>query len=189
MSAETVAGVATVIDGDTIDIHDVRIRIEGIDAPESSQTCTRGDETYRCGREATFALDGLIAHHIVTCTQTTTDRYGRMVATCDVEGADIGRWMVQHGHALAYRKYSMMYVPDEDQARAAKLGLWAGAFQNPAEYRHQPRRTAPKVRTTGEAGHRTCICPGDLDSAGRRCGGRSLYSRSGGTKGACPQLQ
>jgi hypothetical protein len=104
-----------------------------------------------------------------------------MVATCEVDGMDIGRWMVQHGHAIAYRKYSMMYVPDEDQARAAKVGLWAGEFQNPAEYRHQPRRPPPlnEVPHTGTAGRRACTCPDDLDRAGRRCGRRSAYSRSG----------
>jgi endonuclease YncB( thermonuclease family) len=113
-SAEIVAGRASVIDGDTIEIHDIRVRIEGIDAPESSQLCTRDGQRYRCGREATFALADRIGAHIVTCTRTTTDRYGRMVAICDVDGTDIGRWMVEQGYAIAYRKYSMAYVPTED---------------------------------------------------------------------------
>jgi endonuclease YncB( thermonuclease family) len=85
-----------------------------------------------------------------------------MVAICEVDGADIGRWMVEQGHAIAYRKYSMAYVPAEDQARAAKAGLWAGEFQNPAEYRHQPKRPPP-VRDAGEATGASgpvCLCPG-----------------------------
>ena len=180
-SAEMVAGRASVIDGDTIEIHGIRVRIEGIDAPESSQLCTRDGQRYRCGREATFALADRIEEHIVTCTWTTTDRYGRVVAICDVDGADIRRWMVEHGHAIAYRKYSLAYVPAEDQARAAKVGLWAGEFQNPAEYRHQPRRPPP-VRDADEATGASgpvCLCPDDRDRAGRRCGARSVYSRSG----------
>jgi endonuclease YncB( thermonuclease family) len=186
-----IAGVATAIDGDTLEIHGVRIRIEGIDAPESSQLCTRGDEKYRCGKDAAFAVADLIGHHVVTCTRTTTDKYGRTVATCEVEGTDVGRWMVQHGQAVAYRKYSMMYVADEEQARAAKIGIWAGEFQNPADYRHQPRRTVAQKRSAGESagegGHHTCACPEDRDRAGRRCGMRSVFSRSGGTKGTCPE--
>jgi endonuclease YncB( thermonuclease family) len=177
----TIAGNASVIDGDTIEIHNIRIRIEGIDAPESSQLCIRNDQKYRCGREATFALADLIGRDVVTCSQTTTDRYGRMVAICEVEGMDIGRWMVQHGHAIAYRKYSMVYVSDEDQARAAKVGLWAGEFQNPAEYRHQPRRPPPiaEMRT------HPCLCPDDVDRAGRRCRKRSVLSRSGANVERC----
>ena len=140
VGAETVAGVASIIDGDTIEIHGTRIRLSGIDAPESSQLCTRAGQQYRCGREATFALADLIGRHIVTCTRTDTDRYGRMVATCEADGVDIGHWMVQHGQAIAYRRYSTAYVADEDAARVAKAGIWAGQFQNPAEYRHQPRR-------------------------------------------------
>lgn len=185
-AAETIAGTATVIDGDTIEIHGVRIRTEGIDAPESSQWCTRHQTQYRCGREAAFALADLIGHHVVSCTKTTTDRYGRMVATCEVDGIDIGRWMVQQGHAIAYRKYSMMYVPDEDLAPAAKAGIWAGEFQNPAEYRHQPGRPEPRKRIAGSE-HHACTCPSDLDRAGRRCGLRSRYSRSAGTKGVCAE--
>lgn len=191
MSAEVIAGAASVIDGDTIEIHGDRIRIEGIDAPESSQLCMRNGQSYRCGREATFALADQIGHHIVTCTQTTTDRYGRMVATCEVEGVDIGRRMVQQGHAIAYRKYSMMYVPDEDEARAAKIGLWAGEFQNPAEYRHQPRRPPPingEPQTRSSCTH-VCMCPDDLDKAGHRCGRRSVYSRSGGKTSGCTTVR
>jgi len=49
--AETIAGRASVIDGDTLEIAGKQIRLLGIDAPESSQTCTdsRGSR-YRCGQ-------------------------------------------------------------------------------------------------------------------------------------------
>jgi endonuclease YncB( thermonuclease family) len=182
-SAETVAGNASVIDGDTIEIHDVRIRIEGMDTPESSQWCTRYQKQYRCGREAAFALADLVGHHTVTCTQTTTDRYGRMVATCQVDSVDIGRWMVAQGHAIADRKYSLDYVDDEDRARVAKVGMWAGEFEEPSKYRHQPRRPRP---VSGEpVVRRVCSCPDDMDRAGRRCGRRSAYLRSGGKSLAC----
>ena len=56
-------GQASVIDGDTIEIHGTRIRLWGIDAPESTQLC-RGDDSlqYRCGAKAANDLDGFIAH-------------------------------------------------------------------------------------------------------------------------------
>ena len=134
-----VAGAASVIDGDTIAIHSGRIRLHGISAPETSQICMRNQRRYRCGQEAAFALDDKIGSKVVTCEHRDTDRYGRMVAVCVAGGIDLGRWLVQQGHALAYRKYSLDYVRDEDAARVAKAGLWAGEFQNPAEVR-QPRR-------------------------------------------------
>jgi hypothetical protein len=70
---------------------------------------------------------------VVNYEHRDTDRDGRMVAVCVAGGVDLGRWLVQQGHALAYRKYSLDYVRDEDAARTAKAGLWAGEFQNPAE--------------------------------------------------------
>ena len=43
--------------------------------------------------------------------------------------------MVRNGHAVAYRKYSKLYVPDEDFAKEKKLGLWRGSFVKPEKWR------------------------------------------------------
>lgn len=132
-------GTASVIDGDTIEIHNKRIRLHGIDAPKSAQTCTRNGSAYRCGKDAAFALADKLGHGIVTCHQRDTDRYGRVVAVCTQNGVDLNRWMVRQGHAIAYRKYSTDYIADEGEARAAKLGIWSGEFTNPADFRHGKR--------------------------------------------------
>ena len=42
------------------------------------------------------------------------------------DGTDLNGWLVSQGHALAYRRYSTTYVPQEAQAKAAQAGLWAG---------------------------------------------------------------
>ena len=56
-----IAGLARVIDGDTLEIGDRRVRLEGIDAPESAQTCRRdGTRTWACGRVAAEALAALV---------------------------------------------------------------------------------------------------------------------------------
>ncbi len=102
-----IAGAASVIDGDTIEIHGQRIRLHGIDAPESSQTCLdAGGRTWRCGQQAALALQDLIGRRTVTCDERDVDRYGRIVGRCLVGTLDINEWLVAQGLALAYRRYS-----------------------------------------------------------------------------------
>jgi hypothetical protein len=86
VAAETIAGVARIIDGDTIgdtiEVQEARMRIHGIDAPELGQQCSRGGRSYRCGEESRAALKRIIAGAAVTCTIRGADRYGRVIATC-----------------------------------------------------------------------------------------------------------
>ena len=77
VNAQTpIIGVASVVDGDTIEIHGTRIRLFGIDAPESSQLCVRPTgERWRCGQQASFALADRIGHATVSCQPRDLDRY------------------------------------------------------------------------------------------------------------------
>ena len=131
-----IVGQASVIDGDTIEIRGVRVRLHGIDAPESAQTCEDATgAVYPCGRRAAFALDNQIGSRTVFCEQRDTDRYGRAIAVCSAEDEDLNRWMVEQGWAIAYRKYSTDYVEAEEHARAADKGIWEGRFIEPEEWR------------------------------------------------------
>ena len=89
--ADDFIGRASVIDGDTLEIHGSRIRLWGVDAPESSQLC-RGEDSlqYRCGSKAANDLDAFIAGRPVNCLPMSLDRYGRTVATCSIGGTDLG---------------------------------------------------------------------------------------------------
>lgn len=129
-------GRASVIDGDTLELHGQRIRLFGIDAPESAQRCSRADDsTWRCGRDAAFALDALVQNRIVTCHGRDIDRWNRIVAICKIGQLDLGRWMVEQGWATAYRRYSLDYVAAEGAARRARRGIWTGSFDNPESWR------------------------------------------------------
>jgi endonuclease YncB( thermonuclease family) len=99
--AADLIGRASIIDGETIEIHGTHIRLWGIDAPEHDQLC-RGDDSdlYRCGAKAANDLDAFIAGRVVNCVQVSLNRYGRTVATCAVGGVDLGDWLVGHGLAL-----------------------------------------------------------------------------------------
>ncbi|HUE45530.1 MAG TPA: thermonuclease family protein [Aestuariivirgaceae bacterium] len=133
-----VAGVASVIDADTIEIHGQCIRLHGIDAPESSQPCLdAGGRTWRCGQRAALALQDLIGRRTITCDERDVDRYGRIVGRCLVGEVDVNEWLVAQGLALAYRRYSLDYVAAEDEARAAGRGMWAGTFEPPWDWRRR----------------------------------------------------
>jgi endonuclease YncB( thermonuclease family) len=136
----TFTGRPSITDGDTIRIGDTRIRLHGIDTPESKQTCQEQDgSVYRCGDMATFALAALIEKHWVTCNQTDKDRYGRVVAVCFTGPINLNAEMVKSGWALAYRKYSTDYVEQEASARAAKRGMWQGRIVEPWQWRRGKR--------------------------------------------------
>jgi endonuclease YncB( thermonuclease family) len=143
-------GRASVIDGDTLEIHGQRIRIWGIDAPESRQACTLAGETYRCGQVAALHLSELIGAHPVTCTpHGRPDRYRRIVVRCEVTAVckdadctnatfrrDLGGWMVAAGWAVDFPRYSDgEHAEQQFEAREACKGLWAGEFQMPWEWR------------------------------------------------------
>ena len=131
-----IVGQASVIDGDTIEIHGTRIRFYGIDAPETDQLCYLNGETNHCGQRAAIALADKIGNHVVSCAPKDRDKYGRTVAVCHVQDIDLNAWMVRNGWALAYRQYSIAYVPEEKQAKQEKAGIWQGNFTPPWEWRH-----------------------------------------------------
>ncbi|MEI7599923.1 MAG: thermonuclease family protein [Aestuariivirga sp.] len=137
--AESLAGQASVIDGDTIEIHGQRIRLFGIDAVESRQRCTRDGKPWDCGKDSAFALADRVGRSAIDCQGSEHDRYGRLVAICFKGGEDLNRWMVEQGWAVAYRHYSLDYVGAEDAAKAARRGLWSGSFEMPWEWRKTSR--------------------------------------------------
>jgi len=157
-----VTGKPRIIDGDTIEVTGERIRLHGIDAPESKQTCEWPGKTIQCGRLATLALMDLTAGAVVTCKTLEKDRYGRWVAICfDLDGFDIGHNMVHTGWALAYRQYSTDYVGTEDKAKAAKRGMWKGEFVPPWDWRRGKRLASPTTPSD-------CRIKGNISQRGER---------------------
>ena len=149
--AAAIIGRASVIDGDTIEIRGQRIRLFGIDAPESRQTCTDAQGApYRCGQKAAQALDSRISDGVVTCEPKDRDRYGRIVAICRAYGEDLAAWMTGLGWALAFRRYSTQYVPAEELAERRKIGMWSGKFVPPWEWRAQGREQNADLRDSAE---------------------------------------
>ncbi|ACI57415.1 nuclease (SNase domain protein) [Rhizobium leguminosarum bv. trifolii WSM2304] len=137
--AQAIIGRAAVVDGDTIDISGTRIRLNGIDAPESWQKCRREDGSeYRCGAAAAFALDEfLTASRPTRCEQVDIDRYHRIVANCfRADGKSVNAWLVRTGNAVDWVRYSHgAFAADQNTARASRIGIWQGRFDLPCEAR------------------------------------------------------
>lgn len=136
-----IVGQASVIDGDTIEIHGQRIRLHGVDAPESRRLCDdAAGKSWRCGQKAALALSDKIGRRTVSCSLRDKDRWGRVVAVCKVAGIDLNGWLVSEGLAVAYRRYSHDYTGQEAAARNSSRGIWAGRFTMPAEWRRTKGR-------------------------------------------------
>lgn len=139
VNAPAITGTASVVDGDTIEIHGQRIRLNGIDAPESRQLCKAANGVdYPCGRRSAEALDTfLAASQPVQCTFVARDKYHRFVGDCRrADAASVATWMVDHGQALDWPRYSNgAYAQLQAHAKAAKIGLWAGEFEAPWDWR------------------------------------------------------
>src|SRR6202140_2695953 len=141
--AADVTGIPKIRDGDQIQIGSSRIRLGGIDAPSIDQLClnTKG-ERWTCGAAARDELVKYADNKPWTCHVQRTDRRGRLVARCEVDGEDIQKWMVKSGWALSYARFSHDYDADEKAAREAKAGMWQGAFIAPWDWRVRNKKTA-----------------------------------------------
>ena len=129
-----------IIDGDTIILNSEKIRFYGIDTPEKKQKCKdRNGLSYPCGEFATNELKKIISSGQLFCKKRATDRYGRSISICYVNGVDINSLMVKNGWALAYRKYSKDYIDEEKEAKDKKMGMWAGKFIAPWRWRKLKR--------------------------------------------------
>lgn len=189
--AKQISAVPQIVDADTIYAGSTRIRLSGIDAPETEQTCIdAAGKDWSCGIDAREKLRTFAGGKAWICDLTGTDRYRRHLGSCTVDGTDVSRWLVRNGWALAFRRYSVAYVADEDYARTQKLGLWSGAFIAPWEWRRRSSATVVLGAVAVPIGAQTrllsptaaarppdsnCIIKGNLKSA-QQC----IYHMPGG---------
>ena len=128
---EPFSGKARAIDGDSLELGSRRVRLIGIDAPEYRQTCQKAGGTTPCGRRAHAELKFMISGKRVECEGFGYDRYDRTLAKCRAGETDLGSAMVRAGWAIAYGDYR----DEERAARRARVGIWAGEFIEPADWR------------------------------------------------------
>jgi endonuclease YncB( thermonuclease family) len=159
---DPIAGPATVIDGDTISVGATRIRLEGIDAPESAQACRRKwFGSWPCGTAATNALAAMVAGKAVRCEPRGLDKYGRTLAVCFVDGQNINARMVREGYAWAFVRYSRSYVNEEALAKADGVGIWQADTEPAWEFRAHRWAAAEQEAPSG------CAIKGNVTRNGR----------------------
>jgi endonuclease YncB( thermonuclease family) len=135
--ADNLAGQASIIDGDTLDIRGTHIRLWGIDAPESNQLC-RGEDSiqYPCGTKAANNLNSFLGKRPIDCVPVSLDQYGQTFAVCSVDGVDLADWLVRNGLALDWPEYSKgKYDKAQRDAEHAGRGIWEGSYVEPWLFR------------------------------------------------------
>lgn len=164
-AAQDVSGPARAIDGDTLSLAGISVRLFGIDAPEMAQTCQTPGGAWTCGADAAGKLASLVEGKPVRCEQPDIDRYGRTVAVCKVGGIDLSAAMAEGGFAIALPQFTAAYVANEERARRQKAGLWGSTFERPADYRAahplpqskpSPFVAGPKPIRSGSRSFRNC---------------------------------
>lgn len=169
--AQVMYGNPRAIDGDTLDFGGMRVRLFGIDAPEIGQACERDGVSWACGSEARELLESLVAGEQVECSPHSHDRYGRAVAVCSIGRQDLAETLARTGLAIALEQFSADYVAAAEQARASRLGIWAGTFEIPADFRASDpasRAELAELERAARAGHRIAALPRTATSSPRQ---------------------
>lgn len=185
LHAQTIIGSAKAIDGDSLSVSGIEVRLFGIDAPEGKQTCNRDGKDWPCGQAAAGKLDSLIEGRTVQCRARGRDSYGRSVAVCQAAGTEINRTMVAQGWATALREYSSDYIADETRAKAARLGIWDSTFMLPGDFRRlaqtrgEERQSSPHRSTARPAARAPTVMGSCAIKGNRNRRGEWIYHLPG----------
>jgi len=138
-NSKEINGKARIIDGDSVEINNNKIRLLGIDAFEKKQKCYWKDGTkYNCGEKSTSTLHTIISEQPIRCVTKKKDHYKRWLATCYRGTLDINENMVLLGHALSFM--SEKYKDVQKEAKKSNAGAWAGGFILPSKFRKLKRK-------------------------------------------------
>lgn len=139
LSAEEIAGKPVVIDARTMEVAGQRVRLFGIDAPDSGQPCHWPNKDIDCGHISMTALLDLVAASEVVCKPVpgAESDQGIRLARCSAEGSDVGANMVYTGWALPVPGDPAGYGPLAETARQRRHGMWKGRFEEPWIWRRR----------------------------------------------------
>src|SRR5207248_1459057 len=136
---------AFVSDGDTVVLDGKAFRLDGIEAPQTDQTCLdEAGAVWRSGDGARNVLEAHLGSRSVRCDDTRPDAVyqKRRIAVCRVEGetSSLNQWLVREGWAVVDTNWRLK--ADESDARYARKGLWKGCFVSPRLLRRYTKNVA-----------------------------------------------
>jgi endonuclease YncB( thermonuclease family) len=169
--AKPLQGRGEALGGDLLRVAGTTVRLAGIEAPASQQSCGTGSKRYRCGAAAQSALAKLVSGRAITCTTSGADSAGHPLAICTRGELEINGELVRQGQVFAGGGLFSGYSGLERQARDAKAGIWAaGEAERPSEFRakawEEAKRRAPDgcpIKGLVTGGERVYLLPGSPD--------------------------
>jgi endonuclease YncB( thermonuclease family) len=160
--AHLLEGRAMAVSGDSLRVGGRLLKLAGVESPERDQICSRSDgSTWRCGAAARDAMARLLRSGRVMCTMTGDIEAGISLATCRSGQKDIAQELVRNGHVFAIRAIFSGYGSIENEAKAARLGVWSGEALRPSDYRAQKWEAAKRLAPDG------CPIKGQLSGQNR----------------------
>lgn len=150
--------VVNVHDGDTVTLKNavgnkVKVRLYGIDAPETPSVGGGGQPYWKESREflKKYAVQGKV---IYLQEMAKSDRYGRVVGMLWIKGnvnpnvdISVNEKMVGYGMAEAYVEYlddpiyKDRFIRAEYDARVNKRGIWSNPnYERPSEFRKRIKK-------------------------------------------------
>ena len=155
--AATIEGQATIVDGDTVEVNGIRVRLKGVDAPEM------GD---RYGSEATRGMHAVVGSWL-RCELTGEETHNRKVGYCvNGKGEDIGEAIIKQGFALACPRYSDRYVKFEQRNTIARLPHATYCLQGTGKLAVAPPAAPLPPGTLRSPGR--CVIRGNINRNGVR---------------------
>ena len=128
---DIIEGKTRIVDGDSLYVDGMEVRLVGIDAPEGRQMCQRDGRNWPCGRQSADRLRALIGRERVKCDVEKRDKHRRLLAVCFAGRTNLNLTQVKNGWAVSYGHYRN----EERTARNKKRGIWSGSFMRPREWR------------------------------------------------------
>jgi endonuclease YncB( thermonuclease family) len=138
-TAVTISGSAQVTKPYSFTLDGYEVFLLGVDSVEAKQTCTVNGRIWECWAAAQRQLQTILSEGEVTCESVVEDTSPkRMIASCTLNGQDIGRQLVEAGFGLALPEETSRYSDAQADARVDGVGLWQGTFTTPSVWRELP---------------------------------------------------